>query len=135
MTLASILVSTAEFSLVSIVITQTHLNTNRNLHSHGVESVLSRQQEVTAFGQGDGQGDGGDNWIVTCDTDYWEKGELIRFQHQDTGKFLGTAKSLEFNQETCGRQCPIMNHLEAFCRKSSDSYSLMKTVQGVHISK
>ena len=105
------------------------------MHSHGVESVLSRQQEVTAYGQGDGLGDGGDNWIVACDTDFWERGELIRFQHQDTGKFLGTAKSLEFNQETCGRQCPLMNHLEAFGRKSSDSYSLIKTEQGVYLSK
>lgn len=28
----------------------THLSTQKNLHSHGVESVLSQQQEVTAYG-------------------------------------------------------------------------------------
>jgi len=116
----------------------THQNTKRNLHSHAVESVLSKQQEVTAFGEGDGQGDGGDNWTVHCTSPgkkYWERGDKVRFQHRDTGKFLGSAKTLEFNRDTCGSHCPIMNHLEAFGRKSEDSHSLMMTQQGIHLSK
>jgi hypothetical protein len=100
-----------------------------------VESILSKQQEVSAYGQGDGKGDDGDDWYATCSTEFWERGESIRFLHRDTGKYLGTAKTLEFNQETCGRQCPIMNHLEAFCRQGKDGYSLIKVEQGVHISK
>ena len=113
----------------------THLNTNRNLHSHGVESVLSKQQEVTAYGEGDGEGDGGDNWKVTCEGKFWLVDQPFRLWHVDTQKYLGTAKTLEFNRDTCGSQCPIMNHLEAFCRKSADTYSLLKVTQGVHLSK
>jgi dolichyl-phosphate-mannose--protein O-mannosyl transferase len=113
----------------------THQSTRRNLHSHKVESVLSKQQEVTAFGQGDGLGDGGDDWRVVCREKYWMRGAPVRLQHKDTGFFLGTAKSLEFNRETCGSHCPIMNHLEGFARKEEDSHSLLKTEMGIHISK
>lgn len=115
----------------------THLPTMRNLHSHAVESVLSRQQEVTAYGEGDGQGDGGDDWKVLClhpQARYWNRNEPVRFQHQDTGKFLGTSKTVEFNQNNCGSHCPLMNHLESFGRAASDSYSIMKVEQGVHLS-
>lgn len=35
-----------------------HLNTNRNLHSHHFQSPLSRNLEVTAFGE-NGEGDEG----------------------------------------------------------------------------
>jgi len=38
----------------------THLETMKNLHSHGVKSPLTSQQEVSAYGEGDGKGDGGD---------------------------------------------------------------------------
>lgn len=117
------------------VIRLTHQSTKRNLHSHAVESVLSKQREVTAFGQGDGLGDGGDNWKVVCREKYWTRGAPVRLQHLDTGYYLGTAKSLEFNRDTCGSHCPIMNHLEGFARKEEDSHSLLKTEMGVYVSK
>lgn len=119
-------------------IRMTHASTNRNLHSHDVESVLSRQQEVSCYGTGDGKGDGGDDWIVECanpSTQYWKRGAGVRFFHVDTGKYLGTAKKTEFNTETCGHNCPIMNHLEAFARAIGDTYTLFSVEQGVHISK
>lgn len=40
------------------VIRLTHLNTNRNLHSHHFPSPLSRNLEVSAFGE-NGEGDEG----------------------------------------------------------------------------
>jgi dolichyl-phosphate-mannose--protein O-mannosyl transferase len=117
----------------------THVSTGRNLHSHGVESVLSKQQEVTAYGVGDTKGDGGDDWKVECVTTgsaVWRVGATVRLQHKDTGAYLGTSKNLEFNRETCGSQCPIMNHLEAFSRKAADGYGLLKaSPQGVYLSK
>lgn len=113
----------------------THLDTFRNLHSHGVPSILSKQQEVTAYGTGDGKGDGGDDWKVLCDGDVWTVGMEVRLQHKDTGKYLGAAPNVQFNQQTCGVQCPLMNHLEAFGRTSMDKYSVMKVEQGVYISQ
>lgn len=56
----------------------THVDTARNLHSHNVKSPLSSQQEVTAFGQGDGKGDNGDDWIVECTGTYWKRDEIFR---------------------------------------------------------
>ncbi|KAL7578774.1 hypothetical protein ACA910_016000 [Epithemia clementina (nom. ined.)] len=114
----------------------THLRTQRNLHSHGVQSPLSSQQEVTGYGQGDGRGDGGDDWIVRCiapKAKYWKRGEPFHLFHRDTSKFLGTAKTLEFNQRTCGGNCPIMGHLEAFGRGSNDKHTIFTVEQGVHI--
>lgn len=43
-----------------------HINTGKNLHSaYGHKSALSRRQEVCGYGV-DGDGDTGDNWILTC---------------------------------------------------------------------
>ena len=117
------------------IVRLTHLDTMRNLHSHGVTSPLSRQQEVTAYGQGDGKGDGGDNWRVECDHKYWTRNQDFRLFHMDTQSYLGTAKNVEFNQNTCGMQCPIMGHLEAFGRKGKDKHGLFQVDQGVHIRK
>lgn len=96
---------------------------------------MSRQQEVTAYGAGDGQGDGGDNWRVECRTEHWERSTNVRLYHMDTGKYLGTADNLEFNAKTCGPNCPIMGHLEAFARSSPDKYGDWFVDQGVHLSK
>jgi dolichyl-phosphate-mannose--protein O-mannosyl transferase len=120
------------------VIRLTHTDTKRNLHSHGVESVLSRQQEVSCFGSGDGKGDGGDDWKVECanpNAKYWKRNSSVRMKHIDTGKYLGTYRKLEFNHETCGHNCPIMNHLEAFGRASVDSYTLLTVEQGIHLGR
>jgi len=116
----------------------THLGTQKNLHSHGVPSPMSRQQEVTAYGEGDGKGDGGDDWIIRCmapKAQYWKRGEPFHLFHRDTSKFLGTSKKLEFNTNTCGQQCPIMGHLEAFGRGTNDKFTEFIVEQGIHISK
>lgn len=116
----------------------THLTTQKNLHSHGVPSPMSKQQEVTAFGSGDGKGDGGDDWIVRCvspKAKFWKRGEPFHLFHRDTSKYLGTSKKLEFNQNTCGHQCPIMGHFEAFGRGANDQFTILQVEQGIHLSK
>lgn len=115
----------------------THASTKRNLHSHRVESVLSRQQEVTGYGTGDAKGDNGDNWTVECvgSAKFWKQGASVRLKHRDTGAYLGTSKNVEFNQNTCGHACPIMGHLEAFGRASPDAHTLMTVDEGIHLSK
>jgi hypothetical protein len=55
--------------------------------------------------------------------------------HQDTGKYLGAAAAATYNRETCGGNCPIMGHLEAFCRTSVDKFTLLTVKQGIHLSK
>eukprot|EP01118_Nematostelium_gracile_P013457 TRINITY_DN5073_c0_g1_i1.p1 TRINITY_DN5073_c0_g1~~TRINITY_DN5073_c0_g1_i1.p1 ORF type:complete len:229 (-),score=54.12 TRINITY_DN5073_c0_g1_i1:4-651(-) len=69
-----------------------HLATQRNLHSHLHSSPLTNQQEVSCFGEG-GNGDTGDNWKVVIDTDVVKRGEVIKFQHVDTGKWLSSNKN------------------------------------------
>merc|ERR1712050_342653 len=109
------------------VIRLMRLSTMKNLHSHHVESPLSHQQEITGFGN-DGKGDAGDNWRVVCSrsASYWERDMKVRLEHVDTGMYLGTPKKTEFNQNTCGRDCPIMGHLESFGRSTADANSYMK---------
>jgi dolichyl-phosphate-mannose--protein O-mannosyl transferase len=128
----------AEPVLCNSWIRLTHVSTNRNLHSHDVESVLSRQQEISAYGTGDRKGDAGDNWMVHCTKagqKYWQRNIPMRLQHVDTSKFLGTAKNVEFNTETCGHSCPLMGHLEAFGRVGTDSHTILTTEQGIYLSK
>ncbi|KAL6071182.1 Stromal cell-derived factor 2 [Balamuthia mandrillaris] len=64
-----------------------HLSTRQNLHSHLHVSPLSRQQEVSCFGE-NGKGDSGDNWDVECNGDIWQRGEQIMLRHSDTGLYL-----------------------------------------------
>lgn len=117
------------------VVRMTHLNTMKNLHSHPVQSALSNQREVTAFGQGDMKGDGGDDWRVLCSTDYWMRKENVQFEHVETGKFLGASSTVKFTHQNCGRNCPIMNHLEVFGRSTKDQYSRWMVDMGIHLSK
>ena len=101
------------------------------------DSPLSRQQEISAFGNGDGKGDGGDDWIIRClapKAQYWKRGEPFHLYHRDTNKYLGTTKSVEFTRDNCGSGCPIMGQLEAFGRGTNDKYTIFKVEQGIHLS-
>lgn len=68
----------------------THIDTMRNLHSHEVKSPLSQQQEVSAYGQGDGKGDAGDDWIVECKGKYWTRETVFRLVSACVGFFVMT---------------------------------------------
>ena len=112
----------------------THLQTQKNLHTHQVRSALSGQQEVSAFGE-NGVGDVLDDWQVMCTTDkqYWSRGTQVRFKHRETGKYLSSSKNHEFNDRNC-RNCPILNHLEAAGTGRVDSTSYFKADVGVYLS-
>eukprot|EP00529_Nitzschia_sp_RCC80_P001971 CAMPEP_0113515594 /NCGR_PEP_ID=MMETSP0014_2-20120614/41069_1 /TAXON_ID=2857 /ORGANISM="Nitzschia sp." /LENGTH=238 /DNA_ID=CAMNT_0000412255 /DNA_START=28 /DNA_END=744 /DNA_ORIENTATION=+ /assembly_acc=CAM_ASM_000159 len=119
--------------LCNSIIRLTHLETMRNLHSHNMKSPLSRQQEVSGYGQGDGLGDNGDDWKVICSAKYWRRESKVYFQHVDSGKFLGASSTVKFTHQNCGHSCPILNHLEGFARSSQDQYGQWFVEQGVHI--
>lgn len=112
----------------------THLDTMRNLHSHAHQSPLSRQQEISAFGE-DGNGDAMDDWIVECKTTNWKRDSNVRLLHVGTQKYLGGSSQVQFNQQNCGGGCPIMNHLEAFGRQRADEFSDFKAELGVYLFK
>ena len=61
-----------------------HMSTKKNLHSHHFSSPLSGNQEISAYGDQNGEGDTGDNWTVVCSGDYWERGTDVRLKHVDT---------------------------------------------------
>ena len=107
-----------------------HVATKRNLHTHKYQSSLSGQQEITAFGD-DYVGDGGDDWIVKCEGEYWKRNSEFRLFHRDTQCHLGAASTVSYNERNCGQECPIMNHLEAFGRKGADEYSVFQVESGL----
>ena len=70
------------------VILLTHSQTRRNLHSHLHKSEITKQQEVSAFGD-NGKGDNGDYWIVeTQNGKFWEIDGFVRLLHKDTKMYL-----------------------------------------------
>jgi dolichyl-phosphate-mannose--protein O-mannosyl transferase len=114
----------------------THMETGANLHSHNVRSPLTSQQEITAYGS-EGEGDTGDNWIVNPargSDKYWTRESEVFIQHVDTGKFLGCSEQATFSRNNCGRNCPVMNHLEAFGRDGKDEFTKWSTDIGIFLS-
>lgn len=82
-----------------------HLNTRRNLHSHLHESPMSRNHEVSAFGD-EHSGDSGDNWRVLCSgsATHWPRGERVSLQHDDTGKYLYSNAQYRYGHPINGQQ-------------------------------
>lgn len=116
----------------------THNDSNRNLHSHQVRASLTSQYEVSGFGS-DGEGDHGDNWRVHC-MDHrgkWQQKKTIRLEHVETRRYLHGLPQAEFNERNCGRNCPIMNHLEAFGARdpSKEPYTDLTVMSGILLSK
>ena len=115
----------------------THVQTKNNLHSHNMRSPISNQQEVSGFGE-DGIGDSGDDWMIQpkkgTKDHYWKIGELVYVKHADTGVYLGSTDQAKFSMNNCGRNCPVMDHLEVFGRKSADTFGYWKTETGIFLS-
>ncbi|WP_181009878.1 MIR domain-containing protein [Ornithinimicrobium sufpigmenti] len=82
-----------------------HVLTRRNLHSHsGHPSPVTRQQEVTCFGQG-GVGDGNDNWRVELERPgEWTAQARVRLIHQPTNHALHSHAGHSHPQWTAGQQ-------------------------------
>uniref|UniRef100_A0A2M4AAG7 Putative mannosyltransferase n=1 Tax=Anopheles triannulatus TaxID=58253 RepID=A0A2M4AAG7_9DIPT len=68
-----------------------HLATNKNLHSHHFQSPLSGNQEISAYGDDQGEGDSGDHWTLICSGDSWLRTNPVRLQHKDTDMYLGVS--------------------------------------------
>lgn len=89
---------------------------------------------MTCFGE-DGEGDIGDNFLVVCETKFWERAGQISFQHVETQKYLAATPKINFNERNCGGNCPIKNHLEAFAMDRLDGHGVFTTQLGVFLSK
>lgn len=61
-----------------------HIATLKNLHSHNFLSPLSNNQEISCYGDSQGEGDTGDHWTVVCNNDFWRRDTPIKFKHIDT---------------------------------------------------
>lgn len=98
-----------------------HRQTQTYIHSHSAHSaIISGFQEISAFGQGDA----GDDWIVECgdsktlknnknknttENHYWKREDPVGFKHKDTGKYICTGKSYEYENVIEG-QLEIFGH-------------------------
>eukprot|EP00794_Sanderia_malayensis_P011805 gene11805-13028_t len=103
-----------------------HLATKRNLHSHLFQSPMSRNQEVSAFGE-NGDGDTGDNWEVVCKGKYWKRDEKIRFKHLDTGNYLH-ATSEQFGRPISGQREIVGYHY------ADDTANYWLASEGIYVS-
>ncbi|CAG2103698.1 unnamed protein product [Medioppia subpectinata] len=102
-----------------------HMVTSKNLHSHHFSSPLSGNQEVSAFGDKNGEGDTGDNWTLVCGGDYWERDTDFRLKHVDTEMWLS------MSGHTYGR--PIHGQMEIVGSSHPDSASYWRTKEGVYV--
>ena len=82
-----------------------HVLTRRNLHSHARRpSPVTRQQEVTCFGN-DGRGDDNDDWRLEVEGGGpWEAGKRIRLIHLGTNHALHSHANAQHPQWTNGQQ-------------------------------
>ena len=99
-----------------------HSPTQKNLHSHNYRSPLSSLQEVSCFGEGQGEGDRLDDWQLECvdaaATDgVWHRSSEVRLHHPGTRRYLYTTSGNQFTNRNCPR-CPIVGQLEIACHPS-----------------
>ena len=113
-----------------------HLETFKNLHSHQVQSPISRRNEVSAFGD-EGEGDVSDNWKLECiDAStglLTASGEpvfgstQVQLRHEKTNGLLTCERVVEFTEANCPR-CPINGQLEAVTQARGSSVSTRWTI-------
>lgn len=106
------------------VIRLTHLNTNKNLHSHHFQSPLSHNLEVSAFGDS-GEGDEGDLWTVVCSTTYWRRADKVRLRHVVTNYYL------HVSGDSYGR--PISGQREVSGYSSPSDLNQWKAAEGIFL--
>ncbi|KAJ1420061.1 MIR motif-containing protein [Ochromonadaceae sp. CCMP2298] len=111
-----------------------HADSKKNLHSHLFQAPLSGGQEVSGFGDEQGNGDTGDNWTVQCESSdaVWMRHKSVYLRHVDTGMFLSSSQSFQFNQQNCGGNCPIMAQTEVSASAKRDGRTKWSTGQGVY---
>ena len=111
----------------------THSKTQRNLHTHHFESPLTKQHEVTAYGEG-GNGDHLDDWIIeTRGESGWVRGAHVRFKNRGTGSYLHSHDA-RFDQSNCGGNCPIMGQQEVTGYPiDADENNWWATAEGIYL--
>lgn len=89
-------------------------------------SPLSGNQEISCYGDEDGEGDTGDHWEVLCSGDEnWARDSVVKFKHVDTGYFLGVSG------RTFGR--PINGQMEVVGFPPGYSACDWKSAEGLFI--
>ncbi len=86
------------------VIRLEHVNTQKFLHSHLHRSPLSKNYEVSGYGE-NGIGDTGDNWKVVGPKGEWKRGDKVRLNHVDTGYWLRADKNVS---SLCAFPCRLI---------------------------
>ncbi|CAG9769161.1 unnamed protein product [Ceutorhynchus assimilis] len=102
-----------------------HVETKKNLHSHLFSSPLSGNQEISAYGDEQGEGDSGDNWTVICSGDAWLRDDSVMFKHADTQMYLGVSG------RSFGR--PINGQLEVIGARSPSGAVHWQSMEGVYL--
>lgn len=102
-----------------------HLQTKKNLHSHHFQSPLSGSQEISCYGDDNGEGDTGDHWVVVCSGEYWIRDDNVMFKHIDTDVYLSASG------RTFGR--PINGQMEIVGSHSSSGNVHWQAMEGVYI--
>eukprot|EP00033_Pygsuia_biforma_P001466 GCRY01001655.1.p1 GENE.GCRY01001655.1~~GCRY01001655.1.p1 ORF type:complete len:217 (-),score=18.68 GCRY01001655.1:92-742(-) len=97
-----------------------HVNTGKFLHSHLHISPLSRQQEVSCFGEGDT----GDNWILET-KGFWSRGSNVLLKHVDTGFYLKSSAKHKYGN-------PIPGQLEVVCANSRTKDAQWRSEEGYY---
>ena len=102
-----------------------HGQTSKNLHSHDIQSPITRQNEVSAYGN-DGEGDAGDNWKIECinpstgllsnSNDILLGSTVFQLKHVLTGGYLTCERRGEYTHGNCPN-CPIVGDLEVIGNK------------------
>jgi len=105
------------------VIRLQHYATRLNLHSHNHPSPLSRQQEVSCFGEG-GNGDESDNWIVEISDPTWLRSQKVSFKHEITGMYLHS-HDVKYRQ-------PISGQLEISAVPARNANTAWITEEGIY---
>ncbi|EGC30808.1 hypothetical protein DICPUDRAFT_99420 [Dictyostelium purpureum] len=105
-----------------------HSNTRKNLHSHLAVSPLTKQNEVSCFGE-NGEGDTGDNWKVEVEGGGdWMRGKTVRFQHVDTKSYLQAMASAKY-------QNPIPGQIEVSGGKNKNEDTKWRTEEGIYFGE
>ena len=110
-----------------------HVPTKKNLHTHSIPATLTKhEQEISAFGDENGQGDDSDDWKLICSGDIWKRNTIVQFQHVVTNKYLTSSPQRKFTTENCPN-CPILHHLEVTGSSSSTKGSNFRAEIGAFI--
>lgn len=115
------------------VIRLQHLRTAKNLHSHDHRAPLNRENEVSAYRVGSGNGlvdgDVADNWKLECarGKSEWGRADEIRLSHVETGNYLSSNAAHKFSD-------PIPQQLQVSGSSRRNSNTAWKTDEGFFLA-